>query len=333
MVFSIQKLSPAKIKIEIEQLWEEFVKFYDKAILDSGKDLEIAGFRKGQAPKEIIERNLDPSKVLVEAAQNCIQDLWPKIILEKNIEAISEPKIEILKLAKGNPLAFSAEVEILPEIKLPDYKTIAKDIEKKEIKVEEKEINDTLNWLYRSRKDSQKFSEINDQWAQSFGGFKNLGELKASIYQGIMVEKEIAEKQRQREEVLEKIAQSMETEPPSILIEREKRQLIDNLKKQIARQLKISFQEYLSRVKKTEKDIEDDFQKIAQKRVKNFLILREIAKQEKISVSEEEKEVRMNEILKQEPGKSEEKKVDIEKLKLYIEDEIKQEKTFQLLNL
>jgi len=261
-------------------------------------------------------------------------------------------KVDISKLSRGGvmkkvftfvslcfltvffiPLAFSAEVEILPEIKLPDYKTIAKDIEKKEIKVEEKEINDTLNWLYRSRKDSQKFSEINDQWAQSFGGFKNLGELKASIYQGIMVEKEIAEKQRQREEVLEKIAQSMETEVPSILIEREKRQLIDNLKKQIARQLKISFQEYLSRVKKTEKDIEDDFQKIAQKRVKNFLILREIAKQEKISVSEEEKEVRMNEILKQEPGKSEEKKVDIEKLKLYIEDEIKQEKTFQLLNL
>jgi len=130
---------------------EEFKVYYDEALAEFAKELEIDGFRKGHAPIEVVKSKIDSSHVLSHAVEDCIEAKWFEIVNQENIEAIKEPSIDVLKMAEGNPLEFKAEVEILPEIKLPDYKKIGKSVSIKEIKVEEKDIQEALKWLVESR--------------------------------------------------------------------------------------------------------------------------------------------------------------------------------------
>jgi len=287
MKTTVRKLSNSQIELRISIPAEEFKSFIRKAVLSLGKDLEIEGFRKGKAPPEIIEKKISQEKILKVAAEEAIQENYSKAISENKIETLTQPKIEILKLAKGNPFEFKAKTWLMPEVKLPDYKKIVSQIEKREIKVTEEEI--------------EKLKQ----------------------------EKELREKERLRQEILEKIAKNSEVEVPEILIEEEKGRMLENLKRGVSQMLQISFKDYLTKLKKTEKEMLDSFGPEAQRRVKNSLVLREIKKKEEVPVTEQE----IEEELKKISGESlnAEKKFDLERLKDYTKEVIKNEKTFQLL--
>ena len=366
MKSTIKKFPKSEVELEIKVSAEEFGRFIEQATLNLGGDLEIKGFRKGKAPKNIIEERIGMEKILIEAGDLAVNETYKKAVLENKIEAIFQPKIEIKKLAKGSDLVFSARTAILPEVELPDYKKIASEIKRNKAVVEEKEIEDTFKWLQKSRakftlknqpaqkgdfveieywsaqiqKEGQKdtfvlgeghfipgfeekmigmksgeekenitlnkdgkeiilkvkvisvqnveLPEANDQFAKSLGKFENLDALKKNIKQDLALEKEQAETQRVRQEILERISEKTKVEIPEVLIENEQKQMLENLKKMVSEKLKISFEDYLIKVKKTEKEILDSFLPTAQKKVRNFLALREIGKREKVEVSEEE---------------------------------------------
>jgi trigger factor len=172
--------------------------------------------------------------------------------------------------------------------------------------------------------------EVNDSWAKGFGNFNDLSSLRKSLREGINIEKEIAESQRVRQEILEKLSDNSKVEIPEILIEREKNVILDELKEKIGAVLKMPFEEYLTKIKKTEKELKESFLEEAQKRVKYDLILRGISLKEKIGVSEEEIKEEIDKMIKN-YSVEKVKELDLEKLKLYIESEIKKEKTLAKL--
>jgi len=172
--------------------------------------------------------------------------------------------------------------------------------------------------------------EINDAFLKNLGSFENLTTLKESIKEGIKKEKEIAESLRIRQEILKKIAESSSFETPDILIEEEKNRILENFKKKVSENLKIPFEEYLNKIKKAEKDIKESFVEEAQKNIRDYLILRKITKREKIEASKEEIENEINKVLKELPMEKA-KEFDLEKLKMYIESEVRQEKTLKFL--
>lgn len=151
MKFNIKKLEKSKIELEVEISKEELNDFINKAIINLGKDFEIDGFRKGMVPKEIVEEKIGKENILIEAADLAIKENYRKIILENKIEAISQPEIDIIKLAPDNPLIFKATIAVLPEFKLPDYKKIASKVKRNKIFVEDREVDEALNWLGKSR--------------------------------------------------------------------------------------------------------------------------------------------------------------------------------------
>lgn len=417
MEFSIQKLPKSQIEIFFEISTDEFKDYFEKAIENLGKEIELEGFRKGKVPKEILESKINQSEILEEATDLAIKENYVRAILENKIEVISSPEIEIIKIAKGSPLEFKAKVSVLPEINLPDYKKIASDIERKEVFVEEKEIEESINWLQKSRakfifkkepakfgdfveiefqspqiegglkrKDSfilgqghfipgfeknlegmtegleKEFSlkfpdnyfqkeltgkevifkvkmnsvqkielpEITDSWAKNLGNFKNLAAFKKSVEEEIKTEKEIEESLRIRQEILKKITENSSFETPETLIESEKNRIFNNFKNKISETFKTPFEDYLNKIKKSEKEVRDSFSEEAQIIVKNLLILREIAKLEKIEVSQEEINKETDEILKN-LAVEKAKELDLEKLKMYIKDEIRKEKTLKYL--
>ncbi len=116
--------------------------------------MNIKGFRPGKAPREIVENTVGKEKLWEEAAKTAIKESYPKIVQEKNLFAVSQPRVEIVSAVPEGGVVYKAEVYIMPEIKLPDYKKISSDIvkkERKEVKAEEKEIDDAINTVRESR--------------------------------------------------------------------------------------------------------------------------------------------------------------------------------------
>ena len=283
MKSSVQKLTDSAIEIKIAVPAEEFKGFVDKAVLEIGRDIEIKGFRKGGAPKEMVKKQAGQEKIMQQAAQVCIKDNYVKAIKEQKLEPLGQPEIEILKMAPGNDFEFKARFSVLPEISLPDYKKIASQIKEKEVKVSQEEID----------------------------------KLKQ--------EKERTEKEKRRQEILEKVGEKTQIDLPQILIESEQRRMMENIKQQVPQMLQITFEDYLKKLQKTEKDLLESFLPEAEKRVKNSLVLREIEKKENIKVPENELEEEMKKVSQMNPN------LDKDQLKEYAESVLKNEKTLQLL--
>jgi trigger factor len=173
--------------------------------------------------------------------------------------------------------------------------------------------------------------ELNNEFAKKFGKFEDLKALKNNIKENLGKEKELEQKQKTRNEILEKIAQDCKCEIPEILVENQKDNLLEDLKQKVDQGLKIPFTEYLTQIKKTEKEIKDSFTDTSERRVKNFLALRGIGKKEEIKISKEEIEEETNKTLRNYPDKEEVKKIDIERLKDYTESAMYNEKVFNKL--
>lgn len=164
--------------------------------------------------------------------------------------------------------------------------------------------------------------EINDEFAKQLGAFDTLVALKASMKEGMVAEKTEAEKQRVRAEILDKVAEKTKMEMPEAMVAYEQDRLLDDLKNRIAQTAKISFEEYLASVKKTEEEIKETYKKEAEKRMRGFLVLRALGKQEKVEISDKELEEEMKKYGAQ---------VDIEQFKEYTKGVLFNEKVFKLL--
>lgn len=149
----ITKKSGCEMELKITIPQEKMREFWDAAVKNLSKEIQIPGFRPGNAPPEMVKSKIEPEKLFNETAQLAVQKTYPEIVAEKNLEPIGMPHITILKISPGDEFVYKAEITILPEIKLPDYKKIAEKTlkTKNEIKVETKEIDDSVNWLLKSR--------------------------------------------------------------------------------------------------------------------------------------------------------------------------------------
>ena len=115
------------------------------------------------------------------------------------------------------------------------------------------------------------------------------------------------------------------------MIEREVEMMIDNVKSRVQTELGMDYEQYLTQLKKTAEDVKKEFEKIAEDKVKGYLVLHQLEKDEKIEVSDKEIEEKIEEIINQYPNKEEARKgIDMEHAKMHIEDELKTDKIFAL---
>ncbi|MCD6471340.1 trigger factor [bacterium] len=149
MSYQIKKISKGTIEILVEIPSEKMDEFNNSALSELAKDVEIPGFRKGKAPLNMVKDKIDKNKVLEKAANLAIQKEYAEIMLKENLAPADYPKVEIKKLALGNPFIFKVIVPLIPKVKLGDYKKIK--VKRKEIKIDEKEVNNLLKQLQEMR--------------------------------------------------------------------------------------------------------------------------------------------------------------------------------------
>src|SRR3989338_10069679 len=124
MKTDLKKLEKSLVEINFELDEKEFQTYLDKALEHLKSHVKMDGFRKGNVPKEMVEKQVGPENLLMEAGDLAVNDSYKKFVEENKLEPIGPPDVKIIKIAKGNPFLFKVTVSVLPEITLPDYKEI-----------------------------------------------------------------------------------------------------------------------------------------------------------------------------------------------------------------
>jgi trigger factor len=179
----------------------------------------------------------------------------------------------------------------------------------------------------------RELPELDDDFAKGFPKIENLKELKGKIEEGMLAEKKKKEEERLRMKILLDIRKETKFEVPEILVEKE----LDNMIKTIENQLiqnGSSLDDYLSEIGKKEDELRKDWYKKAEENVAFALILHTVSKEEGVVVTEEEIENEVDKHFKaMGKDKSKEKKEDLERMRAYIHDVIKNQKVFRILSL
>ena len=161
MEIKINSLQKSKKEIIVSLNQKDLLPFKEEALKELNKDLQINGYRLGKAPLSIAENHLSSLKVYERMTSLAIDQIYPKIIKDKKIQAIGYPSINITKIVPNQEVEFKAEVAIIPQVELPNYQEIAQKIpknKKESLTIEEKEIEQALLWLQDSRANLEQVS-------------------------------------------------------------------------------------------------------------------------------------------------------------------------------
>jgi trigger factor len=153
MQTKIEDLPKSKIKIHFELNSKEFLPYFEIAAREISKTIDVPGFRRGKAPRNIIEEKVGKDRLYEEAAMAALNKLFTQTVTEKKIKILGMPQADLnLPLLKDKgDFAANIEVAVFPEITLPDWKKIAKEEKLNKVTVSEKEVEDSLLWLRKSR--------------------------------------------------------------------------------------------------------------------------------------------------------------------------------------
>ncbi|NOY35503.1 MAG: hypothetical protein GXP44_01105 [bacterium] len=305
MEIEIKKMPGCEVEITGEISAGDFEANREPALEKLSEGVKIDGFRPGKVPAKVLAEKIGEGAVLEEMAELSLKKIYPEIIKENKIEAIGRPEITITKIAPNNPLGFKIKTAVMPEIKLADYKAIAPEInaKKEEISVSEKDIEQVIEQIRKSRAVPKnkggepapagqeaaepELPELTDEFVKAVGNFESVEDFKKKIGENILLDKKAKAKEKKRVEILDKIIEGSEIEAPRVLIEAEKRKMLEEMKASIS-QMGLKWEDYLKHLKKTEDEIVKGWDKDASKRVKQGLVLNEIAIKEKIEVPEDE---------------------------------------------
>ena len=142
MSLQVEKMEKNMAKLTIEVSAEELEKAIQGAYLKNKNKITLPGFRKGKAPRVMIEKMYGKGVFLEDAANALIPSAYSKALNECDLEIVSQPEIDITQLEAGKPFIFTAEVAVKPEVTLGEYKGV--EVKKIDVEVTEEEINAEL---------------------------------------------------------------------------------------------------------------------------------------------------------------------------------------------
>ncbi|MGB3353500.1 MAG: trigger factor [Mycobacterium sp.] len=120
MKSTVEKLSPTRVRINVEVPFTELEPDIDKAFKQLAKQIRLPGFRPGKAPRKLLEARVGRASVLEQVVNDALPGRYSEAVTAESLQPIGQPEIEITKLEDNEELVFTAEVDIRPEIDLPD---------------------------------------------------------------------------------------------------------------------------------------------------------------------------------------------------------------------
>ncbi len=145
MKSTVETLGPTRVRLAVEVPFEELKPSFDAAYKKIGAQVRIPGFRPGKAPARIIDQRVGRAVVLEEAVNSALPQAYGDAVRANGVRVLGQPDIEVTSLDDGKQLAFTAEVDIRPDVPLPALTGIA--IEVDDVTVSDEEVDAELDAL------------------------------------------------------------------------------------------------------------------------------------------------------------------------------------------
>ena len=141
----IEKLSPTRVKLSIEVSFDELSPHIDGAYKTLSERINIPGFRKGKVPSAMIDQRVGRGAVLDEAINAALPTFYSQAAKENDVLVIGRPNVDITELKDKEKLAFTVEVDVRPELTLPNFSEI--EIKVDDVKVADADIDEQIQSL------------------------------------------------------------------------------------------------------------------------------------------------------------------------------------------
>ncbi|MCP1386907.1 trigger factor [Corynebacterium sp. TA-R-1] len=154
MKTSVDKLSDTRVKLTVSVPFDELGKEIDQAYAAIAQQVTIPGFRRGKAPRQLIDARFGRGPILEQVVNDMLPTRYEAALAERNLNPLNQPEIEITKLEDNDVVEFTAEIDVRPEITVPDFSAI--NVTVPALKVDEDAIEAELTSL------RERFGELKD---------------------------------------------------------------------------------------------------------------------------------------------------------------------------
>ena len=174
MKTTVKKLSDTKVQLTISLGASELADAEQVSLTKLAHDIKVPGFRKGKVPASIAAKHIDPNALQEQVLENALSKAVAEAFLQEKLQALDRPSVEVKKFVPGSELEFTAEVEVIPPIKLGDYKKLTA---KKEVaKVEDKDVDEVIERIrknYSEKSEVKRAAKAGDEAVIDFTGKKD----------------------------------------------------------------------------------------------------------------------------------------------------------------
>ncbi len=146
MKSTVERLSPTRVRINVEVPFDELKPDFDRAYKKIAQQVRVPGFRPGKVPARIIEARLGRGVVLEEVVNGAVPAKYSEAIsAAEDVTPIGRPDIEVTEIADNDKLSFKAEVDVRPQIDLPDLASLAVSVD--DVEVTDADVQEQLDNL------------------------------------------------------------------------------------------------------------------------------------------------------------------------------------------
>lgn len=145
MQISQENLSPTSVKLTVSIDTETLDRIKQAVLRRYARSVKIAGFREGKAPLHLVEKNIDQGLLQSEFLDQAMNQAYGDALDEKDLRPVAQPEVNITKFVPFTTLEFTATVDVVGAVKLPDYKKIK--LEKPKVSVTSKDVEEVINNL------------------------------------------------------------------------------------------------------------------------------------------------------------------------------------------
>ncbi len=133
MKSAVETLSPTRAKLTVEVPFEELKPSLDKAYQTIAQQINVPGFRRGKVPPMVIDRQVGRGAVLEQAINEVVPQKYVEALQSHDLQPLAQPDIEVTRMDDNETLEFTAEVDVRPEITVPDYSGLTAEVADTEV--------------------------------------------------------------------------------------------------------------------------------------------------------------------------------------------------------
>ncbi len=309
---NIVKLPKSQIDIQITLQWADLQPKWDEVYNHLASEVEIPGFRKGQAPANIVG-----PRILPQVQQEALKQIMPAALIQalqgSTYVPIDYPQYNVTAFAQGGELKFNARVTVKPEVKVGNYKIL--NAKRPQIKTAtEDDVNKVVADLFNRWKLRQpvqpgntagnpanpampqvpQTAVPNDEFAKQMG-VGSLSELRTKIQADLEADAKYNNELDYEESILQEVEKITQVDIPEVLVADELARMLLSLQRNVSDR-GLLMEEYLKGQKKTIDQLKAEWRPQAERNVRMELGLSEVARQENVNINDAELQAEIDKI-------------------------------------